>query len=141
MKAVISKQVIEMTKAEAKAAGTYGTAEFEELANLRKEFPNFRIVTKASKSKDNMKGLNTDYMEKYIKAHDNSEGKVVLKEFYSLRGCDEEGKKIDFAPVAPYGTLKQWFLTYYPEVIKMNDTVAEILKKAQAKREAAKKAA
>ena len=141
MKAVISKQVIEMTKAEAKAAGTYGTAEFEELANLRKEFPNFRIVTKTSKSKDNMKGLNTDYMEKYIKAHDKSEDKAVLKEFYSLRGCDEEGKKIDFAPVAPYGTLKQWFLTYYPEVAKMNDTVAEILKKAQAKREAAKKAA
>ena len=141
MKAIISKQVIEMTKAEAKAAGTYGTAEFEELANLRKEFPNFRIVTKASMSKDNMKGLNTDYMEKYIKAHDKSEDKAVLKEFYSLRGCDEEGKKIDFAPVAPYGTLKQWFLTYYPEVAKMNDTVAEILKKAQAKREAAKKAA
>ena len=98
-------------------------------------------MTKASKSNDNMKGLNTDYMEKYIKAHDKSEDKAVLKEFYSLRGCDEEGKKIDFAPVAPYGTLKQWFLTYYPEVAKMNDTVAEILKKAQAKREAAKKAA
>ena len=141
MKAIIGRKVIEMNKAEAKAAGTYGTAEFEELANLRKEFPNFRIVTKASKSKDNMKGLNTDYMEKYIKAHDKSEDKAVLKEFYSLRGCDEEGKKIDFAPVAPYGTLKQWFLTYYPEVAKMNDTVAEILKKAQAKREAAKKAA
>ena len=141
MKAVISKQVIEMTKAEAKAAGTYGTAEFEELNNLRAAFPTFRIVTKASKSKDNMKGLNTDYMEKYIKAHDKSEDKAVLKEFYSLRGCDEKGKKIDFAPVAPYGTLKQWFLTYYPEVAKMNDTVAEILKKAQAKREAAAKAA
>ena len=141
MKAIISKQVIEMTKAEAKAAGTYGTAEFEELANLRKEFPNFRIVTKASKSKDNMKGLNTDYMEKYIKAHDKSEDKAVLKEFYSLRGCDEEGKKIDFAPVAPYGTLKQWFLTYYPEVAKMNDTVSEILKRAEAKRQAAKAAA
>lgn len=141
MKAIIGRKVIEMNKAEEKAAGTYGTAEFEELANLRKEFPNFRIVTKTSKSKDNMKGLNTDYMEKYIKAHDKSEDKAVLKEFYSLRGCDEEGKKIDFAPVAPYGTLKQWFLTYYPEVAKMNDTVAEILKKAQAKREAAKKAA
>lgn len=139
MKAVISKQVIEMTKAEAKAAGTYGTAEFEELNNLRAAFPTFRIVTKASKSKDNMRGLNTDYMEKYIKSHD--EDGTILKEFYSLRGCDEKGKKIDFAPVAPYGTLKQWFLTYYPEVAKMNDTVAEILKKAQAKREAAAKAA
>ena len=135
MKAVISKQVIEMTKAEAKAAGTYGTAEFEELANLRKEFPNFRIVTKASKSKDNMKGLDANYMEKYIKSHDKSG--EVLKEFYSLRGLDENGKKIDFAPVAPYGTLKQWFLTYFPEVADMNDTIDKILEKAQKKREGA----
>jgi len=141
MKANIMCKVIEMTKTEAKKAGIIGTAEFEQLKELQNAYPTFRIEVKASKSKDNMKGLNTDYMEKYIKAHDKSEDKAVLKEFYSLRGCDEEGKKIDFAPVAPYGTLKQWFLTYYPEVAKMNDTVAEILKKAQAKREAAKKAA
>ena len=140
MKAIISKQVIEMTKAEAKAAGTYGTAEFVELANLRKEFPNFRIVTKTSKSKDNMKGLTTDYMEKYIKEHDD-EDKTMLKEFYSLRGLDENGKKKQFAQAVPYGILKQWFLTYFPEVADMNNTIDEILKKAQAKREAAKKAA
>ena len=140
MKAVISKQVIEMTKAEAKAAGTYGTAEFEELANLRKEFPNFRIVTKTSKSKDNMKGLDTKFMEKYIKEHDD-EDHTLLKEFYSLRGMDENGKKKQFGQAVPYGILKQWFLTYFPEVADMNNTIDEILKKAQAKREAAKKAA
>ena len=141
MKAIISKQVIEMTKAEAKAAGTYGTAEFVELANLRKEFPNFRIVTKASKSKDNMKGLDTKFMEKYIKEHDKTEKQEMLKEFYSLRGLDENGKKKQFAQAVPYGILKQWFLTYFPEVADMNNTIDEILKKAQAKREAAKKAA
>ena len=140
MKAIIERKVIEMNKAEAKAAGTYDTDEFKELATLRQAFPDFRIETKASKSRDNMRGLDTDYMEKYIKAHD-TDG-TILKDFYSLRGRDENGKKMDFAPVAPYGTLKQWFLTYYPEVGKMNDTVNEILAKAQKKREeAAKKAA
>lgn len=137
MKAVIARKVIEMNKAEAKAAGTYGTVEFEELANLRKEFPNFRIVTKASKSKDNMKGLDTPFMEKYIKEHDD-EDHTMLKEFYSLRGLDENGKKKQFAQAVPYGTLKQWFLTYFPEVADMNKTIEDILAKAQKKREADK---
>ena len=141
MKANIVCKVIEMTKTEAKNAGIYGTVEFEELANLRKEFPNFRIVTKTSKSRDNMKGLDTKFMEKYIKEHDKSEDKALLKEFYSLRGLDENGKKKQFAQAVPYGILKQWFLTYFPEVANMTDTIDEILKKAQAKREAAKKAA
>ena len=134
------KKIIEMTKSESKAAGKVGTTEYETLKELRSENPTFRIVIKASKSRDNMKGLDTNYMERYIKAHDDEEH-FILKEFYSLRGLDENGKKIDFAPVAPYGTLKQWFLTYYPEVAKMNDTVAEILKKAEEKRQAAKAAA
>ena len=131
------KKIIEMTKNESKAAGKINTPEYETLKELRSENPGFRIVIKATKSRDNMKGLDANYMEKYIKAHDDEEH-TALKEFYSLRGLDENGKKIDFAPVAPYGTLKQWFLTYYPEVAKMNDTVAEILKKAEAKRQAAK---
>lgn len=132
------KKIIEMTKSESKAAGKVGTTEYETLKELRSENPTFRIVIKASKSRDNMKGLDTNYMERYIKAHDDEEHSI-LKEFYSLRGLDENGKKIDFAPVAPYGTLKQWFLTYYPEVGKMSETVNEILAKAQKKREEAKK--
>lgn len=140
MNANYEKMVIEMTKSESKAAGKVGTAEFEELASLRAACPGFRIVIKATKSRVNMKGLDTNYMERYIKAHDDEEH-TALKEFYSLRGLDENGEKIDFAPVASYGTLKQWFLTYYPEVAKMNDTVTAILKRAEAKRQAAKQAA
>ena len=141
MKAIIERKVIEMTKAEAKAAGIYGTAEFEGLKALREAYPGFRIVTKASKSRDNMKGLDTNFMKKYIEEHDKSEDKALLKEFYSLRGLDENGKKKQFGQAVPYGILKQWFLTYFPEVANMSDTIAEILKKAQEKREAAKKAA
>ena len=136
------KKIIEMTKTESKAAGKVGTTEYETLKELRSENPGFRIVIKASKSRDNMKGLDTNYMERYIKAHDNSEDKAVLKEFYSLRGLDENGKKKQFAQAVPYGILKQWFLTYFPEVADMNDTIEKILEKAQKKREdAAAKAA
>lgn len=144
MKANIEAMVIEMSKAEAKEAGRLNSEAFAELNALRAAYPGFRIAVKSpAKSRDNMKGLTVEYMEKYIKIHDDEDGSILM-EFYTLRGLDENGKKIDFAPVAPYGTLKQWFLTYYPEVGKMNDTVNEILTKAQKKREeamAAKQAA
>lgn len=140
MKAIIGKKVIEMTKAEARAAGVYGTVEFEELANLKKAFPSFRIVTKASKSKDSMKGLDTNYMERYIRAHDDAEN-TILKEFYALRGMDAQGQKKELAQAVSYGELKMWFLATYPEVEKMNETVNAILAKAKAKRQAAKLAA
>lgn len=136
MKAIIERKVIEMTKAEEKAAGFFGTAEFEELKALREAYPGFRIVAKASKSRDNMKGLDTPFMEKYIKEHDD-EDHTLLKEFYSLRGMDENGKKKQFGQAVPYGILKQWFLTYFPEVANMSDTVDKILAKAQKKRDEA----
>ena len=140
MKAVISKQVIEMTKAEEKAAGTYGTVEFEELANLRKEFPNFRMVTKASKRKDNMKGLNIPYMKNYIEKHDNEDG-TNMAIFNQLRGLDEAGNKVEFARVASTGELRMWFLDTYPEVEDMNKTVDDILAKVKKNREAKRLAA
>ena len=140
MKANIMCKVIEMTKTEAKKAGIIGTAEFEQLKELQNAYPTFRIEVKASKSKSSMKGLTIPYMKKYIEAHDDAE-KTNMTIFNTLRGLDENGKKKQFAQAVPYGILKQWFLTYFPEVADMNNTIDEILKKAQAKREAAKKAA
>lgn len=140
MQANMVKKVIEMTKNEAKAAGKVNSNEFAELNSLRAAYPNFRIVIRASKSKDSMKGLDTNYMERYIKAHDDAEN-TILKEFYALRGLDENGVKKEFAQTVSYGELKMWFLATYPEVKKMNETVNAILEKAKTKRMAAKQAA
>ena len=134
------KKIIVMTKTESKAAGKVGTTEYETLKELRSENPGFRIVIKASKSRDNMKGLDTNYMERYIKAHDDAVN-TILKEFYALRGLDENGAKKELAQAVSYGELKMWFLATYPEVEKMNETVNAILEKAKAKRMAAKQAA
>ena len=73
MKANIMCKVIEMTKVEAKKAGIVGTAEFDQLKELREAYPTFRIEVKASKSKSTMKGLTIPYMKKYIEAHDDAE--------------------------------------------------------------------
>lgn len=139
MNANMMKKVIEMNKAEAKAAGRVGTSEFEELAELRDAYPGFRVVIKTTKSKDNMKGLTVSYMEKYIKAHDDDDG-TILKEFYTLRGLDAAGNAIEFAPAATYGELKMWFLDTYPEVADLNKGVDEILKKVRKNREAKRQA-
>jgi len=140
MKAIIGKKVIEMNKAEAKAAGIYGSATFEELKALRAEFPGFRIEVKASKSKDNMKGLSVPYMKNYIVKHDDEDG-TNMAIFNQLRGLDDTGNKVEFARVASYGELKMWFLDTYPEVEDMNKTVDDILAKAKKNREAKRLAA
>ena len=143
MYANITASAIIMNKTESKNAGKVGTQEYNELKELRAEFPGFRIEIKTTKSKDNMKGLNLAYMKKYIEAHDNAEDN--LKIFYQLRGMDENGKKVDTMRVASMGEMKMWFLDTFPEVEDMNKTVDDILAKAkknrEAKREAAKKAA
>ena len=102
-------------------------------------YPTFRIEIKASKSKDNMKGLDTKFMKKYIEAHDDAEH-TVLKEFYSLRGLDENGKPAAFAIPVSYGQLKMWFLSKYPAVEAMNDTVNKIIEQAKKAREEQKAA-
>ena len=144
MNANISTSTITMTKTEAKAAGKFGTPEFDELKELRAAYPTFRIVVKDSKSKDNMKGLDTKFMKKYIEKHDDENG-TNMSIFNQLRGLDDDGNAIEFARVATYGELKMWFLDTYPEVENMNKTVDDILAKAkknrEAKREAERKAA
>ena len=140
MKAIIGKKVIEMNKAEAKAAGIYGSVAFDELKALRAEFPGFRIEVKASKSKDNMKGLNISYMKNYIEKHDDEDG-TNMAIFNQLRGLDRTGNKVEFARVASTGELRMWFLDTYPEVEDMNKTVDDILAKAKKNREAKRLAA
>ena len=51
MNANFAKQVIEMSTNEAKAAGKFGSPEFNELQGLRAAYPNFKIVVKAPKKK------------------------------------------------------------------------------------------
>ncbi|MBQ2928050.1 MAG: hypothetical protein IJD98_05710 [Oscillospiraceae bacterium] len=140
MKAIIGCKVIEMTKVEAKKAGIVGTAEFDQLKELREAYPTFRIEVKASKSKGTMKGLTVPYMKKYIEAHDDAK-KTNMTIFNALRGLDENGNENELARVATYGELKMWFLDTYPEVEDMNKTVDDILAKAKKNREAKRLAA
>lgn len=120
-----TKRVIEVTKAFAKEASKYGTMEYRELQEVRRDYPNFKVVTRsAGKNKDGFKGLTLDYMETYIKKHSEIEieneetgeksKRDLLVEFYGYCGKDEKGNKVDFSKTAPYGKIKKWFLETYP---------------------------
>ena len=127
-----------VSKVEAKAAGKPSTNEYNTLLELLKNFPGYQIeiVKTAAKKVDRFKGLDYNYMADYIKSHNEE----LLKEFYTLRGLDENGKKVGMAAAASYGEIKMWFLEQFPEVEKMAENVNEIIAKARNAREARKNA-
>lgn len=129
---------IEMTKAESKEAGKPNTEKYFELLELRKTFPTFRIVIKNTrKKKSTFKGLDYDYMERYIKKHDD-DNESIMKEFNLMRGY-VDGKKNEFIDYATYGEIKAWFLLKFPEIEAYNKEVEE-LRNATRKANEAKKA-
>lgn len=139
MNANLFSRKIEMTKTEAKAAGKPNTTEYNTLLELMKNFPGFQIeiVKSAAKKVDRFKGLDTNYMENYIKSHKPE----LLETFYGLRGLDANGKKVELAAAATYGEIKMWFLTQFPEIEKLGENVNKIIEEARKAREAQKKAA
>ena len=139
MNANLFSRKVEMTKTEAKAAGKPNTAEYNTLLELMKNFPGFpiEIVKSAAKKVDRFKGLDTNYMENYIKSHKPE----LLETFYELRGLDANGKKVELAAAATYGEIKMWFLTQFPEIEKLGENVNKIIEEARKAREAQKKAA
>lgn len=123
MFANLKKNVIEMSKSEAKKAGIVNSDEFNSLRELRSAYPTFRIEIKKSKSRDTMKGLTINYMKQYIKEHDVNGS---LQEEFDLL-CEQ---------MTPYGQMKVWFLETFPEVTAKVDKANEIIELAKAKRAA-----
>ena len=124
-----TKRTIEVTKAFYKEAIKFGTREYGELQEVRKDYPNFKVITKsAAKNKDGFKGLTFEYMEKYIKEHDTDN--EIMSEFNILCGKDQEGYKVEFAESASYGEIKKWFLNTYPQIKEYHNKLENILKKS-----------
>ena len=116
MKINYTSMTIEMTKAESKAAGKVGTEAFKEMLSLMQQFPNYKIqvIARASTKKScEYKGLTYEYMEKYIKAHD--EDQSIMKEYQMLRGLTSEAQDA-LADSCTYQEIKNWFLGKFPAI-------------------------
>ena len=133
------KHTIELTKKDYDKACKFGTQEYLDLQEVRKAYPNYKVVKVTRKaSKNTYKGLTYEYMENYIKSHNEE----LLVEFYELCGKDENGKKINFGVKLSYGEVRMWFLEQFPEIEnfearKKLDDKMEAIRKARAARKAA----
>ena len=118
MNANLFTKKIEMTKAEAKAAGKIGSEKCKELREYMEMYPTFTIDIKASaKRKNEFRGLDYNYMRNYIQKHDDENG-TIMAEFNDLIAQDkEEGKEgFERAKAANYAQVKKWFLKKFPAI-------------------------
>ena len=139
-------RTIEITKKFATAARRFGTSEYDDLQNVRRDYPRYRVEIKTSvKKTDCFKGLTYNYMKNYIlnkievrnneiinDGNDEAENeyKAILVSFYTLCGKTEKGEDQEFAAAATYGEIKKWFLDQFSELKIQRKTIDEILKKA-----------
>ena len=132
MNANIFSRKIEMTKAEAKAAGKIGSEKFEELQQYKKEFPGFGIQIKAApKRKVDLKGLDYKYMRNYIQKSTRADKGDIMDKFNTLIAQDKKAGKEGYENIeaAGYLEVREWFLSTFPEIKQTRDNHA---KKVQA---------
>lgn len=111
------RNVIEISKSFSKKAFVFNTAEYKDLMEVRHEFPTFRVeVKKSNRKKNSIKGLDYNFIEKYIADHDDEE-MSIMKEYEKRRGIDEFGLEINAEEnKMSYAQIRAWFLTQFPEI-------------------------
>lgn len=124
-----AESVIEMSREFAKYAAVAGSEEYNLLQQTRKDYPTFRVVRKQiakKKDKESYKGLTYEYMENYIKLHDDKD-ETIMKEYKEMRllaACHS----------IRYPVIKKWFFNQFPEVEKFG--VLEVKEEAPAQENA-----
>jgi len=117
---------IVLSKKFEKLASRFGTDEYKQLQKARRDYPEYRVVvTAAKKSGEALKRITVEFMEKYIRNHD--EDGSIMKEFEDLRGTSEEAKELEIGSES-YFKIRKWFFNKYPAierfVVKRENLVA-----------------
>ena len=139
MKTNLTTKTIELTKAEMKAAMTYGTAEYNMLQAIRRDYPGFEVIeaVKVKKSKNDFADLNMKTIRAYVEKHGTDEQKQNFA-FISKRSVDEYG---EYHEAQSFFEIKSWFLNDFPEIRKQRkdfrEKVQAIYEAAEAKAQAA----
>ena len=113
------------------ASSRYGTDEYKELQNARRDYPDFKVVVVARKNtknnKPSFKGLTYEYMENYISKHDDEQNSI-MEEYMILRGMTDEAEEA-CAETCSYQEMKEWFLDKFPAIAEFHKKREAILAK------------
>ena len=85
-----------LTKSFAAKAAIFGTDEYKMLQEARRDYPGYKVTvgkTKNKEQKNAFAGLDYDYMEKYIKTHDDDK-QSIMNEYLMLRGKSDDALEI-----------------------------------------------
>ena len=124
---------LNLTKTFAAKAAIFGTDEYKMLQEARRDYPSYKVTvgkTKNKEQKNAFAGLDYDYMEKYIEAHDNEE-KSIMAEYLDLRGKSAEAKELQ-AGSASFLEIRSWFLKTFPAIEAFYTKRAALLAKTAA---------
>ena len=116
---------IELTTAEMKEARKFGTKEYRDLQEARRDYPNFAVVEKKSKNKSDFANLNLKTIKDYVAKHGDDEQKEALS-FMTKKRVDAESG--EYSEPVSFFEIRNWFLNEFPELKKQR---AEYRQKVQ----------
>ena len=106
------ENTITVTKKFLKEAGVIGSAAYTELAQVRRDYPDFQIVQREITKKQGKKSyrkLTYEHMADFISVQEEENAPAVLAEF-------ERVKLLSKVQAGQYAFVKTWFLNRYKDV-------------------------
>lgn len=113
---------IELSKKDYEAHCRFGTEQYNDVQEVRKAYPNYKVVAKKATSPETS-SITFKQMKTYIEAHPDNE--TAAKEYDIL---------VDAG--TPYGQVKAWFLATFPEYESANSILERIAKAKKDKKDA-----
>ncbi len=112
------KNTITVTKKFLKEAGIIGSSAYKELAQVRKDLPDFQIVQREITKKQGKKTygkLTYEVMKDFIAVKEEGNATVVLAEFERVQALSK-------VQAGSYAFVKTWFLNRYKEDFQQEET-------------------
>ena len=122
-----NNRMIILNSAFARKADLYNTQEYAMLQECRKDYPDFKVMTRRIKTnpeKEAYKGLTYSFMETYIMSHDRNP-QVALYELSEMKLQTQCHSR-------RYPIVKKWFLKKYPEIVEFGISETEYIETVEA---------